>query len=87
MIEELRKVQFNLNEQNLTYGDLGFNDSEGIMEERHGYFHCWGNVTFYDAEEERYKQKTVAIIEDTVTGKVFEIAPRCVSFETSTNNN
>ena len=80
MKEELRKVQFNLNEQNLSLGDLG-EDTEGVSIERHGYFHCWGNVNFYDAEEERFKQSKVGIIEECGTGKVFEVAPKCIKFE------
>ena len=82
MKEEFRKVRFNLNEQNLTIGDLGYEDTEGISDERSGYFHCWGNVEFYDSEEERFKLKKTAIIEESGTGKVFEIAPKCVVFET-----
>lgn len=51
MKEELRKVLFNLDEQNLSYGDLDYDDFEGIRKGRQGYFHCWGSVEFYDSEE------------------------------------
>lgn len=81
MKEELRKVIFNLNEQNLSIGDLESEDSNDIMEERQGFFHCFGNVIFYDSQQERNLTKKVAIIEEISTGKVFEIAPHCIRFE------
>lgn len=81
MKEELRKVRFNLNEQDLTIGDLGYEDNENLLVERHGFFHCWGNVMFYDSEDEVFKLRTVAIVEESGTGKVFEIAPRCIEYE------
>ena len=81
MKEELRKVAFNLNEQNLTIGDLGYEDPEGIMKERHGYFHCMGNKIIYDPQQERNLLVSVAIVEEIGTGKVFEVAPHCIKFE------
>lgn len=83
MKEELRKVRFNLNVQNLTIGDLGFEDPEEILKERLGYFHCWGNVDFYDSEEGQFKLRKVAIVEESKTGKIFEISPKCIEFEES----
>lgn len=80
MKEELRKVIFNLNDQNLTLGDMEFNDSKGVMEERHGFFHCWGNVELYNPEEGNIKLKTVAIVEEATTGRIFEVAPKCMSY-------
>ncbi len=79
--EELRKVHFNLNEQNLTIGDLGYEDSEGIMKDRQGLFHRWGENMIYDSDQEKFIQTTVAIVEEVSTGKVFEVAPRCIVFE------
>lgn len=81
MREKLRKVLFNLNEQNLNLGDLDFEDPGGIMEERHGLFHCFGDVIIYDPQQERNFTKKVAIIEEICTGKVFEVAPHCIKFE------
>lgn len=37
-MENFRKVIFNLNEQGLSLGDMGFNDPKDIAEERHATF-------------------------------------------------
>ena len=81
MKEKLRKVIFCLNEQNLTIGDLGFEDPEGIKDERHGYFHQFGNIIVYDPKQELFFPKTVAIIEEIETGKVYEVSHHCFRFE------
>ena len=81
MKEELRKVVFNLNELNLTIGDLGYKDPEGILVERHGYFHRLGDIIVYDPELGKNLPKTIAIIEEIDTGKVYEVAPHCFRFE------
>ena len=86
MKEELRKVIFNLNEQNLTIGDLGYEDTEGIMDERQGYFHRLGDLIVYDSEHGRNLQQTVAIIEEIDTGIVYEVVPHCFRFVKSTDN-
>ena len=80
-MENLRKVLFNLNEQGLSLGDLDFNDSNGITEERRGYFHRWGDVVQYDSQSEKSFSKTVAIVEEDTSGKIFEVAPHCIKFE------
>ena len=80
MKEKLREVYFNLNEQNLSHGDLGYEDSDGIIEDRHGYFHCWGNVEVYDFEERKFNLRIMAIIEESNTGQIFEVSPKCVRF-------
>ena len=81
MKEELRKVLFNLNELNLSLGDLNYEDSDGIMKERHGLFHCFGDTLIYDSQQEMNLTKKVAIVEEIGTGKVFEVAPHCIKFE------
>ena len=78
---ELRKVKFNLNEQNLNLGDVDYEDKDGFLEERSGYFHRWGDVIKYDPTLTHNIQKTVAIVEEKATGKVYEVAPHCVKFE------
>lgn len=80
MQEKLREVRFNLNEQNLNLGDLDYKDPDGITAERHGFFHRWGDVIYYDPQTESNIQKTIAIVEEIDTGKVLEIAPHCITF-------
>ena len=80
MEKELRKVRFNLNEQNLSLDELDYEDSNGIMDEHHGVFHRWGDVFCYDPRTESNIQKVVAIVEEEGTGKIYEIAPHCITF-------
>ena len=74
MEEKLRKVKFDLNEQGLTIGDLQDRDADGILTERYGYFYRLGDVICYDADSGRSLSKTVAIIEEDGTGKVYPVA-------------
>lgn len=85
MKENLRKVQFDLNELNLTIGDLGIEDSKDVLKKRHGYFHRMGDIIVYDPQQEKNLQKTVAIIEEIGTGKVYEVSPKRVVFEEPIN--
>ncbi len=78
MQENLRKVRFNLNNQDLTLGDCGFDDPEGILRERTGYFHRFGDVECLPNDENVLK--TVAIVEEEATGLVYEVAPHCIQF-------
>ncbi|MBP5364828.1 MAG: hypothetical protein J6Y82_02755 [Bacteroidales bacterium] len=82
MNEELRKVTFDLNEQNLFIGDisLDFKDKDGILKRRHGLFYRFGDKIVYDSEQEKSFQKTVAIVEEIATGKIYEVAPERVKF-------
>ena len=80
MQEELRKVRFNLNEHDLNLGDLDYKDPNGIMAERYGFFHRWGDIVCYDSQTERKFQKTIAIVEEIGMGKIFEIVPHCITF-------
>lgn len=81
MDNELRKVIFNLNSQNLSLGDLDYDDPQNITEERRGYFHRWGDGVIYDANIEKKFPNTFAIVEEDKTGQIFEVAPHCVKFE------
>ena len=74
----LRKVRFNLNGQGLTLGDCEFNDPEGILTERTGYFHRFGDVMCLSNAENVLR--TVAIVEEEATGNVYEVAPHCIQF-------
>ncbi len=80
MKEKLRTVFFNINEENLTLGDLNFENPERIMDEHHGYFHRFGDIIVYDAKQEKNLLKTVAIIEEIKTGIVYEVSPHCIRF-------
>ncbi|MBR6178733.1 MAG: hypothetical protein IKQ70_12745 [Bacteroidales bacterium] len=81
MNSDLKKVIFDLNEQNLSLGDLNNEDKNGILFPRRGYFHRWGDIEKYDLTLGKNIQKTVAIIEEEKTGQIFEVAPHRVKFE------
>ena len=81
MVEALRKVQFNLNESELSIGDLESEGDREILKEQQGLFHHWGEIVWYDSLIEKKLQKTIAIVKEIGTGKVFEVAPHCNTFE------
>lgn len=81
-MEDLRKVKFTLEQFNGTIGDYesaGENADE-IIKERTGVFHCWGNEPFYDAEVSNFRDRTVGIIEEDATGKVYHVIPQFITF-------
>ena len=82
METNLRKVQFNFGEdkcKNYTIGDIE-DDKEGILKERYGRFHCWGEAIRCDSETGTILQETVAIVEEIETGDVFKIDPNTIVF-------
>lgn len=81
MEDKLRKVKFNLseiNEQDLTVGDHE-TDKDGILEERQGWFHRWGDEVYIDPDTDKKFQQTVAIVEDE-TGRVYLVSPKTIIF-------
>lgn len=54
----------------MSSGDYGFfvgepdSDANEVIKERIGFFHCFGNEPFYDAEAQCLRDLTVGIIED-----------------------
>lgn len=81
MPEKLRMVLFNLNEQNLALGDFEDGDPKGILADREGFFHRWGDVIWYDPSSKMHFQKTIAIVEELKSGNVFEVSPHCLKFK------
>lgn len=84
----LRKVQFNLSDakcKDYTIGDRE-NDVNGILKERYGLFHCWGEIIRSDSETGRKLQETVAIVEEIGTGEVYKANPNTIVFIKEGNN-
>lgn len=82
MNDNFRKVLFNLGEINRkdsTFGDLD-TDTEGILKEREGMFHCWGDAIHCDSKTGQKLQKTVAIVEEVDTGRIYLVDPRTIIF-------
>lgn len=81
-------VQFNLSDakcKDYTIGDRE-NDVNGILKERYGLFHCWGEAIRYDSETGNKLQETVAIVEEIGTGDVYKANPDTIVFINENNN-
>ena len=68
-----------------TIGDRE-NDVNGILKERYGLFHCWGEIIRSDSETGRKLQETVAIVEEIGTGEVYKANPNTIVFIKEGNN-
>ena len=82
MKEVLRKVLFNLSDakcKDYSVGDR-WTDEGGILKERHGLLHCWGEAIRCDSETVQKFQETVAIVEDIETGNVYKVDPNTIVF-------
>ena len=82
MKEKLRKVQFNFGDakcKDYTFGDTQ-SDEKGILKERYGLLHCWGEAIRYDSETGQKFQETVAIVEEVDSGAVYKVDPNTVIF-------
>jgi len=82
MKEIPRKVKFNFGDakcKDYTTEDF-YSDTNGILKERDGWFHCWGYVIRYDNETGRRFQDTVAIVEELKTGEVYKVDPNTIVF-------
>ena len=82
MKKHLRKVQFNLSDakcKDYTIGDME-SDENGILKERYGLFHRWGEAIRCDSESGQKLQETVAIIEEIETGYIYKVNPNTMVF-------
>lgn len=82
IMNNLRKVQFNLGEakcEDYTYGDME-SDSSGILKERQGWFHCWGEAVHSDNETGQNLQETIAVVEEINSGKIYKVDPNTIVF-------
>lgn len=81
-MESLRKVLFTLERFHGTIGDYesAGDSAEEIMKQREGYFHTWGNVPFWDAQESKWRDHIFAIVEESDTGKVYNVKPEFLTF-------
>ena len=45
-------------------------EQEELERERKGYFHCFTEIEDLSPQTQKYREKTVAIVEDAATGKI-----------------
>ena len=71
----------------MSLGDYGFFvgepdiDANEVIKERIGFFHCFGNEPYYDAEAQCFRDLMVGIVEEETTGQVFHVIPQFMTFE------
>ena len=85
-MDNLLKVEFTLEPQKMSLGDYGYfvgepdKNAEEILKKRKGFFHCFGNEPFYDAEAQCLRDRVVGIIQEEDTGKVYHVIPQFITF-------
>ena len=86
-MDKLRKVEFTLEQQEMSLGDYGLaleevdKKTKETQKKRKGSFHCFGNKLVYDSENQCYKERVIGVVEEEKTGKVFHVAPKSITFK------
>lgn len=81
-MENLRNVVFKLEQENMTIGDYATQEElEEKTKKREGFFHMFGNELIYDDKAECYLVRTIGIVEEEKTGKVFHVVPKFITFK------
>lgn len=87
-MENLRKVEFTVEQQDMNLGDYDcFDDNpdekaEETLKKREGYYLGLGNELYYNPDSQRQESKIVAIVEEEGTGKVYHVIPKFMRFKT-----
>lgn len=84
-MKNLRIVKFTLEGQDdMTAGDYMVNMSAKEADEttkiRNGYFHTWGNEFFWNANDEKFVERIIGVVEEIENGKVYHIIPKRITF-------
>ncbi|CCY80938.1 unknown [Prevotella sp. CAG:1185] len=81
-MDDLRKVKFTLEQFNGTIGDYesAGENAENVMKERTGVFYCWGNEPIFDSVTGTYHDRTIGVVEEYSTGKVYHVIPKFMTF-------
>lgn len=79
--KKLRKVKFNLNNNELNYGELA-NEQNGeeLSRDRYGWFHCFGNKLVYCSKNECFLSQLMGCVEEEQTGQVYFVLPINIQF-------
>lgn len=78
-MDKIRKVKFSLAQPGLSIMDYG-DEADEKLKERDGLFHIFGNEPFWDANEGKYRDRIVGVVEEVSTGKIYEVYPEMVQF-------
>lgn len=81
-MNELRKVKFWLGQDELwpEMSEKEQNEMDELSRKRDGVFHCWTNVEEQSPESGNFREKKMALIEESSTGKMFYIDPMNLKF-------
>lgn len=79
--KKLRKVKFNLNNNELNYGELvNEQNGEELSRDRYGWFHGFGNCLYRDITEGQIITMFMGIVEEENTGRVYQVLPKNIEF-------
>ena len=80
-----RELTFTLNELGGNIFDYEFagENAEEICREREGVLHQWGYDLVYNQETGAYMQRSVAIVEEKGTGKIYHVVPKLITMKKS----
>ena len=83
MKEKLRKITFSLAyyyfEPDLT--DEQQKEQEEETRQRNGYFHKWVEESDISPQTQELYTKTLALVEDIETGKMYKVEPDLIKFQ------
>ncbi len=84
-MENLKIVRFTLEgQEEMSVGDYWENMPEEKTEEitklRNGYFHTWGNESFWNLEEGKSVERVIGVVEEIETGIVYHVIPKRITF-------
>ena len=83
MKEKLRKITFSLAyyyfEPDLT--DEQHKEQEEETRQRNGYFHKWVEESDISPQTQEPYTKTLALVEDIETGKMYKVEPDLIKFQ------
>lgn len=80
MQTDLRKVNFSLGQEQFSPDDEERKEIEELARQRLGYFHRWVEVEDLSSKSGRFREKTVALIEEIETGKMHYVEIEQIKF-------
>ena len=80
MQTELRKVEFSLGHESFSPDEKEQKEIEELARKRFGYFHRWVEIEEQSAQSGRFREKTVALVEEVDTGKMYYVEVDFIHF-------
>lgn len=80
MQKELRRVEFSLGHESFSPDEKEQKENEELARKRLGYFHRWVEIEEKSAQSGRFREKTVALVEEVDTGKMYYVEVELIHF-------